>query len=103
MSYPINRKALAQGHLEEGMRKLDDGAAQQAVLCFETALALAPADPAILHHLARAQVKCGRFREAEQAARAALDLDPEHALAAHLLGVVLAQDDRLDEAAAWLR
>lgn len=102
-AYPIDVQALAEGHLAEGERRIRTGAAQEAVACFETALALRPGDRRAFLNLAQALVDCGRADQAELALRALLGVHPEEPSAAHLLGVILAQRDELAEGALWLR
>lgn len=103
MSYPVNRQALAQGHIEEGLRHLQEKALPSAVVSFETAAALAPNSAETFYQLSRAHVLMRHMDAAERAARAALDAQPGHPGAAHVLGAILAEAERLPEALVWLR
>ena len=103
MSYPLNRQALASNYVAEGLRRLNELAPQSAVVSFETAAALAPSSADTYYYLARAHVALGKLGPAERAARAAVEADPSHGLACHVLGAVLAETDRLPEALVWLR
>lgn len=101
--YPIDVESLAASHLAEGERRVIQGAARDAVPCFETAVALSPGNRQALLMLAQAQIDAARPAEAELALRALLANNPSDPFAAHLLGALLAEQDRLEEALSWLR
>ncbi|HWA62807.1 MAG TPA: sulfotransferase [Caulobacteraceae bacterium] len=101
MSYPVDRSVLADAQIRTGLAKLET-APEEAVVCFETAAALAPG-VAAFHNLAVAHARLGRQEDATRAVRAALDLDPDYGLANHLLGVLLVEGDRVAEGLPYLR
>jgi len=103
MTYPVNRQALALSHIEEGLRHMDAGALEQARLAFETAGALSPNLADAYYHLARVHVLQERRDAAEASARAGLQVEPRHPGCAHILGLLMAEGERLSEGLVWLR
>ncbi|MBS0408533.1 MAG: sulfotransferase [Proteobacteria bacterium] len=103
MTYPVNRQALAQSHIEEGLKHFDARALDQARLCFETAAALCPTLADAYYHLARTQVLSNDHPSAERAALAGLQAEPRHAGCAHVLGLIMSEGDRLSEGLVWLK
>jgi tetratricopeptide (TPR) repeat protein len=103
MTYPVNRQALAQSHIEEGVKYLDARSLDQARLAFETAAALCPSLGDAYYHLSRVHVLRKDFAAGEQAALAGLQVEPRHAGCAHVLGLILSEADRLSEGLVWLR
>ncbi|MGA0601668.1 sulfotransferase [Caulobacter sp. KR2-114] len=99
----MNRQTLALSHIEEGLRHLEAGALEQARLAFETAGALSPNLADAYYHLARTLVLQARREEAEAAARAGLQSEPRHPGCAHILGLIMAEGERLSEGLVWLR
>ena len=110
------QQASESGHADEAVRKLEHALridpAYAAARCnlgveyirkgryleaaeqFEKALADGAADVMIYGNLCYAYYALGRWKESEQAARRALDLDNHYARAHYLLGVVLARTIR---------
>ena len=90
------RDALAR--LEELLR---DRALDEARVEAEALAAMHPGEPQANLVLARVHLAAGRGREAEEAVRTTLRLDPSCAPAHRLLGDALATRGRFQEAAEW--
>lgn len=103
MTYPVNRQTLALSHIQEGLRHMEANALDQARLAFETAAALSPNIADAYYHLGRVHVLQGRREDAEAAARAGLQSEPRHPGCAHILGLLMAEGERLSEGLVWLR
>jgi Tfp pilus assembly protein PilF len=93
----------ASAHLAHGARRLADKAPADAMAAFNEAVNLAPAWPDARHHQALAYIQLGDPAAAEAALRTALELDPRHARASHLLGALLCERNALEEALPLLR
>ena len=93
----------ASAHLERGAQRLADKAPADAMVAFNEAIKLAPAWPDARHHQAMAHIQLGAPGAAEAALRTALELDPRHAGASHLLGALLCERNALAEALPLLR
>ncbi|MBS0296799.1 MAG: sulfotransferase [Proteobacteria bacterium] len=96
------RRARAQTFFEQGQRLLNRGDNAGAKEALTQALLLAPGSSRVAGFLALACTRLGDKVEAERHARATLELDPQNALMAHLLGTLLVERDQLVEAVAWL-
>ena len=93
----LNRRDRAEICCESGERVLSRGSFDAARHNFLAALSLFPSlSPAHLG-LARAERNLGHIKEAEQAARAALEADPRNGHAAHYLGTLLVEQGRIAE------
>jgi len=103
MTYPVNRQALAQSHIEEGLRHFEARNLDQARLCFETAAALCPTLADAYYHLARVHVLTNDQASAERASLAGLQAEPRHAGCAHVLGLIMSEGERLSEGLVWLK
>ena len=95
---PDLREALAR--IEE---LLADRALDEARVEAESLAAVHPGEPQVHIAVARAHLAAGRGREAEDAVRLTLRLDPSCAPALRLLGDALALRGRFREAAEWWR
>ena len=98
-----NRLADARARLESASRLLASGRAAEARSWIEQAIGLAPAwaEPHVM--LARAELELSGVDKAEAVVRTALEADPQHAGAAHLLGVLLFRKDQLAAARTWFQ
>jgi Tfp pilus assembly protein PilF len=93
----LNRRDRAEICCESGEEVLSRGAFDAARHNFLAALSLFPSlSPAHLG-LARAERNLGHIKEAERAARAALEADPRSGRAAHYLGTLLVEQGRIAE------
>jgi tetratricopeptide (TPR) repeat protein len=99
----LSRDELAKTHLDRGLEQMAAGALSAARDSFTEARALSPSWADAHFQLAFVNVDLGARDLAEQGARAALDLDPRHAGAAHLLGALFCEQNRLAEALPWLQ
>lgn len=93
---PARRRAARA--LDEGRTLLDSGAAEQALTCFQRAVALLPHDAAAQHGLGLALRAAGRHAEAQGAFQIAVRLDPRHIEAHYKLGNTLLALGRPDAA-----
>lgn len=98
MSLPgLSRRDRAELCCESGehvLRRGDFGAARDSFLA---AIRLFPSLSSAHLGLAKAERQLGRMKEAEQAARAALQADPRCGRAAHYLGSLMVEQGRLAE------
>jgi Tfp pilus assembly protein PilF len=99
----LSREQLTKAHLDRGLKLMAEGALSAARDCFAEAVAQSPSSAEAHFQLAFVNVDLGARDLAEKGARAALDLDPQHAGASHLLGALFCEQDRLAEALPWLR
>jgi predicted Zn-dependent protease len=83
-----------------GRLLLDRGEVEKSLSYLSRAVELAPKDAGMQFHLARALVLHGSRAFGEQAARNALALQPELHAARYLLGQVLLEDGKIDDAQA---
>ncbi len=84
-------------------RDVAAGEHARAKQALESAAELAPDWPATHYHLAVAHTNLNEWAAAERAIRTTLELQPNFPNAAHLLGGVLCQRERVEEAMYWLR
>ena len=103
MTVTVDPLDMASAHLQRGAQRLADKAPADALSAFDEAVKLAPAWPDARHHQALAHIQLGAPDVAEAALRAALELDPKHARASHLLGALLCERNALEEALPLLR
>lgn len=89
----------AERHRIAGLNAMKQGQWPDAIAQFRQASRIAPRDALMHLNLARALLKAQRMTEAEQAARAALALAPDSALACRTLAECLGQQNRFVEAA----
>jgi Tfp pilus assembly protein PilF len=99
----LSRRERAQAFHEAGVAHLAASSWEPARDSFNEALVLNPADPASHLGLAQAHRNLGQWPEAERAVRAALEADASYARAAHYLGALLVELDRLQEALPFLQ
>lgn len=102
-SASATRLADARARVQSATQLLASGKAAEARSWLEEAIHLAPswAEPHVL--LAKAQLELDATAEAEVTVRTALEADPEHAGAAHLLGLLLFRKDQLGAARTWFQ
>ncbi|MBA1276010.1 tetratricopeptide repeat protein [Stutzerimonas azotifigens] len=74
---------------------------EEAKVLIEQALALKPDDPAILDSLGWVNFRLGNYAEAERLLRHALELFPDHEVAAHLGEVLWAQGKQREARRVW--
>ena len=98
----VNRQQLARDQLSQGLHVLQAGEPALARPMLEAAVSLAPDWVDTHYNLAVAHARLGDYDAAERACRAALDLEPNSAATAHLLGAVITQAGRHEEALTWL-
>jgi Tfp pilus assembly protein PilF len=91
------------GLLARGAQQLAGKAADDALRSFEQAVELAPDWAEPHYQAARAHARLLDNGQAESAARAALNCDPFHAGASHLLGTILCVHEQFAEGMTWLR
>jgi Flp pilus assembly protein TadD len=103
----VGRAARADGerNLKDALIRLEellrDRALDEARVEAEALAAMHPGEPQAHLVLARVHLAAGRGREAEEAVRTTLRLDPMCAPAHRLLGDALATRGRFHEAAEW--
>ena len=98
----VNRQQLARDQLSQGLHVLQAGEPALARPMLEAAVSLAPDWIDTHYNLAVAHARLGDFDAAERACRAALELEPGSAAASHLMGAVVTQAGRHEEALSWL-
>jgi len=76
---------------------------KEAASAIEAAIANDPLDPAMYNIAARIYDRAGRVREAEAAARRALQISPTSAFNHHLLGITLLMQGKASEALAEMQ
>jgi tetratricopeptide (TPR) repeat protein len=103
MTATMDTLETARTRLTRGAQLLGQKALLEALAQFDEAVALAPDWADARHHQALANVQLGKPDVAEANLRAALELDPRHAAAAHLLGALLCERNALEEALPLLR
>ena len=89
--------------LDEGTTLRQQGRLEEAVRVLQTASQLVSDDPALWSELAHAMRWQGQYGPAEEAARKALGVQPEHAPALFNLGAILADTGRVNEGIASYR
>jgi len=97
--------SYAEAHHNLGLSFAEQGQWEQAIAEYRKALALPLyATPEVgYYNLGRALAQTKRPREAEEALRSAIQLDPRLGAAYYQLGLVLASESRQDEAKAAFR
>ncbi|MFI4973711.1 MAG: tetratricopeptide repeat-containing sulfotransferase family protein [Caulobacterales bacterium] len=103
MNRTLSRRELAVIACESAGQMLQRGDYQGAKAKFTEALALHPGFADAHFGLAKSERYLANFPAAEAAARAALQADPRHGGAAHYLGAMLVEMDRLSEALPFLQ
>jgi Tfp pilus assembly protein PilF len=95
----------AEAHMNVGVTLAEAARWQEAVAAYRRALALPtlPTPHVAYQNLGLALYHLKRYREAEEALRVALRLDPQMGVAYYNLGLVLAAQNRRDEARASFR
>jgi tetratricopeptide (TPR) repeat protein len=73
----------------------------EAIGCYERALALAPGSPTMLHAIGRARYRQGRFEESRAAYIRAIELEPGNAENYWGVGRIYEAEGRFDKAIAW--
>ena len=97
-------QAALEAKLAEAARLRGEGKLPEAAAAYEEALALEPQDAVpLLLQLGAIQTQLERFPAAEQAFRRLVALDPRHADAQCMLGVVTKDQGRFEEAIAHLQ
>ncbi len=103
MSLSLRRRERARAAQKAGVAHLEASEWEAARVRFAEALALDPKLAAAHIGLAQASRNQGDWPESERAARAALEARPRFARAAHYLGALLVEQDRLAEALPFLQ
>lgn len=85
-------------HANLGASLIEAGRTQEAVVCFEKALALNPNQPVARLNLGLILLHAGRLDEAATHLQHAVMVDPKSAEAQRLLGYILLKQDKLEEA-----
>ena len=99
----VSRRERAETSFKNGQALLDRGDFPGAKTQFEEAVALSPRHALAHLGLAKACRQMGSWPDAERSSRAALEADPHFAAAAHYLGALLVEQDRLPEALPFLQ
>jgi tetratricopeptide (TPR) repeat protein len=94
------RPDLAEAHVKLGFLLSSDGYRRSAIDCFRRAAALKPGSAFAFICEARCLELDGQTAAAEEMARRAIALDPQNTDAHRLLGDILMQQGRFDDAAA---
>ena len=97
------RKLQARSAYETGLSHLREGRTALGLNSLQEAANLAPEEPAYLNSLGLVLLDLKQLREAEEAFRKAIALDPSYAMAHHNLGVALAESGRWEEAVQGYR
>jgi Tfp pilus assembly protein PilF len=97
--------AYAEAHHNLGLSFAEQGRWEQAIAAYRKALSLPIySTPEVAYYnLGRAYTQTGKPRDAEEALRTAIQLDPRLGAAYYQLGLVLASSARPDEARAAFR
>ena len=103
MNRSLSRRERAQVHYDAGSSHLAKGEFEPAKTEFEQAIALNPQLAEAHLGLSTAIRNLGSWPESERSARAALEVNPQYAKAAHYLGALLVEQDRLSEALPFLQ
>jgi tetratricopeptide (TPR) repeat protein len=103
MNRSLSRRERAQITFEAGDVHLGAQAYDEARKAFEEAVSLNPLHSKAHLGLSMATRNLGMWPEAERSARASLEADPHFARAAHYLGALLVEQDRLSEALPFLQ
>lgn len=98
-----SRRERAQISYEAGVKLLGESAWEGARDQFAEAVALNPMHAEAHLGLGQAHRNLGQWPEAERSCRAALEADAHYARAAHYLGALLVEQDRLSEALPFLQ
>jgi tetratricopeptide (TPR) repeat protein len=99
----LSRRERAQISHEAGLQHLAESAWEPARDRFVEAVALNPMHAEAHLGLGQAHRNLGQWPEAERACRAALEADAHYAKAAHYLGALLVEQDRLSESLPFLQ
>ena len=103
MNMSLGRRERAQIFCDAGEAQLNRGGYVEARAQFEQAIVLYPLLAQAHLGLSLAFRQLGDLTEAERAARAALEAEPSYAAAAHFLGALLVELDRLPESLPFLQ
>lgn len=96
--HPNENWEFAETHFEAGNRHFNEGRTQEALACYEKALAMCPDLLPARYNLGLALTNLGRYADAEQALRAVVAEEAGHAEAWNSLGNLCKLQGRLDEA-----
>src|SRR5579864_469701 len=99
----VSRRERAEACYASGQALLERGDYAGAKAQLEQAVTLAPRHAQAHMGLAKANRQMGNWPDAERSVRAALEADPRFAAAAHYLGALLVEQDRLSEALPFLQ
>ena len=102
MNPTLSRRERAQICCDAGAALFAKGKFAEARAEYEQAVTLYSKNAAAHLGLSRSFRNLGQWPEAERAARAALDVDPNYAAAAHYLGALLVEQDKLANALPFL-
>jgi tetratricopeptide (TPR) repeat protein len=103
MNRTLSRRERAEAAYEAGSAQLARNAFEAAKPHFQEAISLEPRHAAAHLGLSQALRNLNNWPDAEREARAALEADPQFAKAAHYLGALLVEQDRLSEALPFLQ
>jgi tetratricopeptide (TPR) repeat protein len=103
MSRSLSRRERAQAAHDSGLAHLGSSSWEAARDSFSEAVALNPLNAESHLGLAQAHRNLSQWPDAERAVRAALEADARYAKAAHYLGALLVEQDRLSEALPFLQ
>lgn len=95
----------AEAYHNLGLAQARQGRLDQAVASYRKALThpTYPSPELAYHNMGEAYLRLGKLREAEESLRQAVQLEPKNQFSHYLLGVVLAEAARKDEAAMAFR
>jgi Tfp pilus assembly protein PilF len=99
----LSRRERAEISYENGLKHLGESAWEAARDQFNEAIALNPTHAQAHLGVGQAHRNLGQWPEAERACRAALEADAHYAKAAHYLGALLVEQDRLSESLPFLQ
>jgi Tfp pilus assembly protein PilF len=97
--------AYAEAYHNLGLALARQGRLDQAIASYRKALTFPtyPSPELAYHNMGDAYLRLGKLREAEESLRQALQLEPKNQFSHYLLGVVLAEAGRKDEATSVFR
>jgi Flp pilus assembly protein TadD len=95
----------AEAYHNLGLALASQGRLDQAVASYRKALTFPtyPSPELAYHNMGEAYLRLGKLREAEESLRQAIQLEPKNQFTHYLLGVVLAEAGRKNEATAVFR
>jgi Tfp pilus assembly protein PilF len=99
----VSRREKAEASFLAGQASFERGDFQSAKAQFGEAVALSPRHALAHLGLAKAFRQTGDWPNAERSSRAALEAEPRFAAAAHYLGALMVEQDRLSEALPFLQ